>query len=112
MSTDNWRFSLDLSSYPKDESLNSWVPEEFSSVKYASFDSVIDKLTLGPGALIAKVDCKSAFRTIPMSVGTFNLLAFSLDKDYHVNVCLTMEAATSCATYETFSHFFGMVCQA
>ncbi len=86
MSTDNWRFIHDLTSYPKGESVNPWVPEEFSSVKYASLDSVIDKLTtLGPGALMAKVDCKSAFWTIPMYVESFNLLGFSLDKFIQFN---------------------------
>ena len=44
-STDNWRFIHDLSTFPKQGSVNDWVPDECGSVTYATFDSLIDKLS-------------------------------------------------------------------
>ena len=105
-STDNWRFIHDLSTYPKNDSVNSWVADKYAKVEYNSFDEFIDNLAaLGPGALMAKADLKSAFRTLPMSPLDFHALGLTFNGKYYVNVCMPMGARVSCATYEKFSTF-------
>ncbi len=106
MSPDNWRFIHDLSTFPRDDSVNSWIPEEYSTVKYATLDSVIDQLSgLGKSALMAKSDLKSAFSTLPMAVSCFNLLGFTINGKYYINCTMPMGASCSCASYERYSTF-------
>ena len=70
--TDNWHFIYDLSTYPCEGAVNSWVSDEHGMVQYASFDMFIDALSkLGPGAKIAKVDLKSAFRAVARRLSKF-----------------------------------------
>ena len=41
-STDNWRFIHDLSTYPRDGAVNSWVSDEHGVVQHMSFDMLIN----------------------------------------------------------------------
>jgi len=105
-SVDNWRFIHDLSTYPRVGSVNEGIPDEHAKVQYQTFDSLIDKLSkLGKGALMAKADLKSAFRTLPMSPKDFHLMGFSHEGKFYVNVTMPMGAKISCSTYEKFSTF-------
>ncbi len=54
-------------SYPKGSSVNDYIPQEFSSVKYACINDAISVIkSLGAGCFMAKTDIKSAFRIIPV----------------------------------------------
>ncbi len=65
----------------------------------------LSKALMGPGALVAKADLKSAFKTLPMAVSDFPLLGFAIENDYYVNTNMPLGASASCATYEKFSTF-------
>lgn len=54
-------------SYPPGGSVNDSIPTDEYSLKYMSVDTAMDAvMTLGHGALMAKVDIKSAFRICPV----------------------------------------------
>ncbi len=54
---------------------------------------------------MAKSDLKSAFSTLPMVIEMFNLLGFTINEEYYIQVTMPMGASCSCATYEKFSTF-------
>ena len=61
-----WRLIVDLSS-PEGASVNDGVARETCSLSYISVDTVADRvLTLGKGALVAKMDVKQAYRMVPV----------------------------------------------
>ncbi len=83
---DSWRLITHLSS-PKGSSINDHIPEEFSSIKYTSFDQAIQLVqSTGKGAFMAKTDIKSAFRQLPIhpfsechsAISTLSTYAFRL----------------------------------
>ena len=53
-------------SAPLGKSINDHISKENFSLHYASVDDAIHMSALGKGALIAKVDLKSAFRMVPV----------------------------------------------
>lgn len=67
-----WRMITHLS-YPPSFSINEHKDPQFTTVTYTSFDTVVQTIsTLGPMALLAKVDIKNAFRLLPIYPGTLN----------------------------------------
>ena len=60
-----WRLIVDLS-YPEGKSVNDGISSDLCSLQYTRVDQVVCKLLqLGPGALMAKLDIKSAYRIVP-----------------------------------------------
>ena len=55
---------------------------------------------LGPGAQIARLDIKSAFRLLPIHKSDFELLGFKIQ-----DKCLPFGCSVSCAKFEKFSTF-------
>ena len=92
-------------SYPYNKSsVNSGIPEEFSSVKYQSVQDDIDIiLDLGPNTFMAKSDIKSAFRLIPIHPTDYRLFGFKFDGKFYFDKCLEMGCASSCAIFESFT---------
>ena len=61
-----WRLITDLS-YPEGHSVNDAINSELCSLSYVTVDQVAaTALSLGRGAMIAKIDIKSAYRLIPV----------------------------------------------
>ena len=72
---DKWRLIVNLSS-PEGRSVNDAISEEQCSISYASLDDAIAFLReLGPGALLAKLDLKEAYRAVPVHPSDQDLLA-------------------------------------
>lgn len=69
-----WRVIMHLSA-PTGSSINDHIPKEDFSLCYSSVDDAI-RLVLehGPGALMAKIDLRSAFRMIPVHRNDWELL--------------------------------------
>ena len=66
---DKWRLIVDLSS-PKGQSVNDGMPKHLCSLKYISIDDAVYEILLqGRGAMLAKVDIKSACQYI-LQIGT------------------------------------------
>lgn len=85
---DSWRLIVDLS-YPRGRSVNDGVPKELCSMQYITVDDAVHKiLSLGHGALLAKIDIKSAFRLVPVHPTDRHLLAMEWNNQVYVDTCL------------------------
>ena len=63
---EKWRLIIDLST-PTGHSVNDGIEKELCSLSYVSTDAVVDCiLRFEPGALLAKIDIKQAYRNIPV----------------------------------------------
>ena len=75
--TGKWCLILDLSS-PAGTSVNDGIEKGLCSIQYTSFDDAIDAVvTVGPGALLAKIDVKEAYRNILVHSDDRHLLGMS-----------------------------------
>ena len=91
-------------SYPKGSSVNDSIPDECSSVHYATISDAIHILKqLGAGCFLAKTDIKSAFRIIPVHQLEYPLLGIKWANEYYFDRCLAMGLKSSCAIFEKFS---------
>ncbi|XP_068749266.1 uncharacterized protein [Montipora capricornis] len=91
-------------SYPPGSSVNDFIPEDCSSVHYASINDAISVIKRkGAGCFMAKTDVKSAFRIIPIHPNDFALLGMKWQNSYYFDRCLPMGCSSSCAIFEAFS---------
>ncbi|KAM4661937.1 uncharacterized protein O3C94_010581 [Discoglossus pictus] len=97
-------------SYPKGHSVNDGIDQELSSVSYASVKQAVRLVRrAGRGALLAKVDIKSAFRLLPIHPVSQQLLGCSILGKFFVDLCLPMGCSISCSFFEKFSTFLHWV---
>ena len=83
-----WRLIVDLSS-PKGASINDFIDPSFCSLTYASVeDAAAYVFSAGQGALLAKLDIKSAYRNIPVYPGDRHLLGICWQGKTFVDTCL------------------------
>ena len=74
--SNKFRTITDLSS-PEGLSVNEFIPQSESSVQFNHFDKAVQIVArLGTGALLAKLDVKSAFRICPVRRQDWHLLGF------------------------------------
>lgn len=93
-------------SYPSGSSVNDFIDSELCSVNYTSFEVALEMLAkLGNGALVARLDIKSAFRLLPIHPSDFDLLGFQIQGKVYIDMCLPFGCAISCAKFEQFSTF-------
>ena len=91
-------------SYPKGLSVNDGIPDEHTSVHYATVTDAIRLIKrAGPGCFLAKTDIKSAFRIIPIHPKDYPLLGMKWRGLYFYDRCMPMGCASSCKTFEIFS---------
>jgi len=91
-------------SYPKGLSINEGIPDEFSTVSYATIDDAIRSIKkAGRGCFLAKTDIKSAFRIIPINPKDYHLLGMQWDGKFYYDKCMPMGCSSSCRTFETLS---------
>ena len=83
-----WRLITDLSS-PNGASVNDGIDPALCSLAYASIDDAAAHiLTLGKGTLLAKLDIKSAYRTVPVHPDDRPLLAVSWQGKVYIDTAL------------------------
>ena len=100
-----FRLIHNLSS-PLGDSVNDHIDPAKATVSYTSFDDAVELVSsLGPGALMAKSDIKSAFRLLPVHPDDYDLLGFSFNGAFYYDKCMPMGCSISCATFERFSTF-------
>ena len=93
-------------SYPAGGSVNDYIPDQYCTVHYTSFDSALSMLSkVGKGAIMARLDIKSAFRQLPIHPTDFCLLGYKINDLFFVDKCLPFGCAISCALFEKFSSF-------
>lgn len=97
-------------SYPKGLSVNDFIDPDICSVQYSNFDQAMDIIArLGKGALMGKMDVKSAFRLLFLAESQFPLLGIQLAGKFYFDKCLPMGCSVSCATFEKFANFLQWV---
>ena len=83
-----WRLILDLS-WPDGHSVNDGIDPDLCSLSYVSIDDAVRAATrLGQGALLAKVDIKSAYRMVPVPPEDKLLLGMSWSGALYVDAAL------------------------
>lgn len=91
-------------SHPHGNSVNHYIPEELTTVQYASISKAISSIQeFGPGCFLAKSDIKSAFRIVPVHPSVHQLLGIQWREFYYYDRFLPMGASSSCAIFERFS---------
>ena len=69
--------------------MNSAIPKDLCSISYITIDDAISKiLTLGSGALMAKIDIRNAFRLVPVHPADRHLLAMRWRDGIFIDTCL------------------------
>ena len=83
-----WRLITDLS-YPPQGSVNDGINPDVCSLEYTSVDRVaVAAWSLGRGALLAKLDIKSAYRIIPVCVSDRPLFGITWHGKFYVDARL------------------------
>ena len=83
-----WRLIIDLSS-PLNQSVNDFIDPSLCSLSYASVeDAAAFVFKAGRGALLAKLDIKSAYRNIPVHPGDRHLLGMRWRDRVFMDTCL------------------------
>ena len=76
-------------SAPPDSSINDGIDKEEFTLRYATIDDAVQMINrLGSNSLLAKIDIKSAFRTLPVRVEDRELLSICWRQKYYVDCCL------------------------
>ena len=83
-----WRLIVDLSS-PDNHSVNDGIDPALTSLSYTRIEQVVQTvLDLGPGAQLAKIDVKSAFRVMPIHPDDRPLLGMLWEDQLYVDAAL------------------------
>ena len=86
--TGGWRMIMHLSA-PADHSINDGIDKEDFTLHYSTIDDAVKMVQhLGSTAELAKIDVKSAFRTIPVRHKDRELLGIHWQDKYYVDCCL------------------------
>ena len=101
-----WRLIVDLSHPPK-FSINDRIPKELCSLTYISVDTAIYHITkLGSGALLAKMDIKSAFRLLPVHPADRHLLAMEWNGGVYIDTCLPFGLRSASKLFKILADLF------
>ena len=105
------RMITDLSS-PKGSAINDYIPDDESTVQFNNFDCAVNLVgRLGHGALLSKLDVKSAFRICPVRPDDWNLLGFSCLGYFFVDLCLPFGLRSSVNRFTRVSDSLSWILQ-
>ena len=94
-----WRTICDLSS-PPGASINDFIDPQRYSLRYCTIDAAVAILnTIGPGALMGKIDLKNAFRIMPVRRKDWHLLAIHWQGLWYLDKCLPFGLRSSPALF-------------
>ena len=83
-----WRLIVDLS-HPEGRSVNDFIQPELCTLQYVRVEEVVQELVrLGPGAKMAKVDIRSAYRMVPVHPQDRHLLGMMWEERVYVDAAL------------------------
>jgi len=89
-----WRLIVDLS-HSSGHSVNDGIPKPLCSLTYITVNTAITEIMkLGTGALLAKVDIKTAFHLLPVHPADPHLLAMNWNAEIFVDTCLPFGLST------------------
>ena len=90
-------------SFPYGESVNDFIPREYSSVAYGSLDDAIRIISSLSDPFLAKTDIASAYRIIPIRLADCPLLGFRWRDRSYVDLALPMGCSSSAQIFQLFS---------
>ena len=86
--TGKWRLIVDLS-HPKGHSVNDGIPKPLCSLQYVTIDEAVKGIIqFGRGALLAKIDIRSAFRLLPVHPADRHMLGMRWNGGVYIDTCL------------------------
>ena len=110
--TGGWRMIMHLSA-PHGQSINDNINKEDFTLRYSRIDDAIRliKLAGGKGALLAKVDLKSAFRIIPVRYEDRELLGIHWRNKFYIDRCLPFGLRSAPFLFNQFAHTLEWILQ-
>ena len=90
-------------SYPAGDSINDYIPREFTAVQYGSVDEAVEYISHLDTAFLAKSDIVQAFRLLPITERDSALLGFRWRGLVYADRALPMGCASSSQIFQTFS---------
>ena len=106
-----WRLIVDLS-HPKGKSVNDGIPKHLFLLKYITLEDAVQQiLTLGPGALLAKIDIKSAFRLLPVHPADRHLLGMKWNGEVYLDSCLPFGLRSAPRLFNILAHLLEWILQ-
>ena len=100
-----YRLILNLSAPYDENSINSGISKEDSSVQYSSISDAISIIQSCPKApFCCKTDIKKAFRIIPIREEDHHLLGMGWDGSYYYDKFLPMGCSSSCKLFTSVSN--------
>lgn len=91
-------------SYPHGDSVNSHIPDKYTHVKYAHFDTAVALVRdAGRGAQMSKCDIKDAFRLLPLAPSEYELVGFIIDGQWYYDKTMPQGCSISAREFERFS---------
>ena len=101
--TGGWRMIMHLSA-PAETSINDGINKEEFTLHYSTIDDAIRMINnLGRNALLAKIDIKHAFRTVPVRLEDRELLGIYWKQKYYIDCCLPCGLRSAPFTFNQYT---------
>ena len=103
--SDKWRSIYHLSFPCVDtDSVNAFISQEFSSCTYVTVDDAINMLrSKGKGALMGKIDIRSAFRLLPILPSQRQLFGIFWEGEYYYDKCVGFGLRSAPKLFDQFA---------
>ena len=99
-----WRVILHLSA-PEGLSINDFISKEDFAIHYSTIDDAVALLSrFDKGAMMAKVDLKSAFRMVPILASEWELLGMYWRGQYYIDTCLPFGLRSAPSIFNNFAN--------
>ena len=99
----DFRIIHDLS-FPPGQSVNEFIPPEYTNVQYQSvYDAVYMLSQICNGAVMSKTDIEKAFRLIPVHPDDQYLFCINWRGSFYVDRALQMGCSSSCQIFQAFA---------
>ena len=110
-SSGKWRLILDLPS-PEGASVNDGIDKMLCSLSYATVDEAASQVVrLGRGALMAKVDIKTAYRLVPIHPDDHLLLGMQLEGAVYMDTVLPFGLRSAPKIFNAIADTLEWVCR-
>lgn len=91
-------------SHPKGQSVNDFIPPDYSSVQYTNIQDAIAAIkSFDSTVYMAKCDIEMAYRNLPLDPSEYHKVGFIWNDQFYYDKCLAMGCASSCQIFERFS---------
>ena len=100
---EGWRKIHHLS-YPGTRSVNSNIPDDYSSISYSTVQDILDMVRqAGKGSFLVKRDISDAFRNIPVAATSQWLLGFRWNDEFYQEAALPFGLSTAPFIFNLFA---------